>query len=124
MRVLDLRHAKASRDCKLANGPIHDQAARPPLSPLNKRERSFLQAIRKPSISVSVVFRPRLSRTAPAASAGGTPMALSTWEAATLPEEQAEPEDAAIPARSRPIRAVSALTPGTANKVVLGSRSA
>ena len=34
------------------------QAARPPLSPLDKRETSFLQALRKPSISVSVVFRP------------------------------------------------------------------
>src|SRR5262249_1251855 len=105
-----------------ASNPV--QAARPPLPPLNKRETSFLQAIRTVSISVSVVFRPMLNRTATAASAGAIPMALSTWEAATLPEEHAEPDEAAIPARSRAIRAVSAFRPGTANRVVLGSRSA
>src|SRR5262249_32585014 len=98
------------------------QAAKPPSCPLNKRETSFLQAIRTAPISVSVVFRPMLNRTAPAASAGATPMALSTCEAVTLPDEQAAPDEAAIPARSRAIRAVSAFWPGTANKVVLGSR--
>ena len=39
-----------------------------------------------------------------------------------MPEEQAEPEDTAIPARSKPITAVSALRPGTVNRVVLGRR--
>ena len=50
-------------------------------------------------------------------------MAASTCEGATLPEEQAAPEDTATPSRSRAITAVSALMPGTANSVVLGSRS-
>ena len=51
-------------------------------------------------------------------------MAASTCEGLTLPDEQAEPEDTAIPLRSKAIMAVSAFSPGTANKVVLGSRSA
>ena len=50
-------------------------------------------------------------------------MAVTTCEAVTLPDEQAEPDEAAIPARSRAIRAVSVLQPGTANRVVFGSRS-
>src|SRR3979411_27115 len=69
--------------------PHQDQAARPRFSPLDKRETSLLQAIRKASISASVVFRPRLSRTAPAASSGAAPMAVTTCEAVTLPDEQA-----------------------------------
>ena len=51
-------------------------------------------------------------------------MAASTCEAVTLPEEQAEPDETAMPLRSKAIMAVSALTPGTANSVVLGSRGA
>src|SRR6266581_2582924 len=61
---------------------------------------------------------------APRASAGPKPMAASTCEGWTLPEEQAAPEETATPSRSSAITAVSAFTPGTANKVVLGSRSA
>ena len=34
-------------------------------------------------------------------SSGGTPIAASTWLGATLPDEQAEPEDTATPSRSR-----------------------
>jgi hypothetical protein len=49
-------------------------------------------------------------------------MASSTCEGCTLPEEQAEPEETAIPARSNPITAVSALRPGTVNSVVFGNR--
>ena len=49
-------------------------------------------------------------------------MAARTCEAATLPEEQAPPEDRAKPLRSKAISAVSALTPGPATSVVLGSR--
>ena len=37
-------------------------------------------------------------------------MAESTWDGWTLPEEQAEPEDTAMPSRSKPITAVSALS--------------
>ena len=44
---------------------------------------------------------PRLTRTAPRASSGGTPMAASTWEGWTLPDEQAAPEDTAMPSRSK-----------------------
>src|ERR1700732_2150735 len=76
------------------------------------------------STSASEVDQPRLSRTAPWAISGPNPMASSTCEGCTLPEEQAEPEDTAIPARSKPITAVSALRPGTVNSVVLGSRGA
>ena len=63
-------------------------------------------------MSASVVDQPRLSRTAPWASSGPNPMASSTCDGWTLPEEQAEPDDTAIPARSKPITAVSALQPG------------
>ena len=51
-------------------------------------------------------------------------MAASTCEGWTLPEEQAAPEDTATPSRSKAMTAVSAFMPGTANSVVLGSRSA
>ena len=44
--------------------------------------------------------------------------------AATLPDEQAAPDDTATPSRSKAITAVSAFRPGTANSVVLGSRGA
>ena len=49
-------------------------------------------------------------------------MAARTCEGWTLPDEQAEPEDTAIPPRSKPITAVSAFIPGTVNSVVFGSR--
>src|SRR5262249_24760490 len=101
-----------------------DQAARPLFSPLDKRETSFLQALRKASISAAVVSGPRLTRIAPPASPGSAPMAARTWEAVTFPDEQADPDETAMPSRSRAIRAVSALHPGTANSVVFGSRSA
>ena len=73
-------------------------------------------------MSASVVDQPRLSRTAPCASSGPKPMASTTCDGWTLPEEQAEPDDTAIPARSKPITAVSARSPGTANKTVFGNR--
>ena len=74
-------------------------------------------------MSDSVVVGPRLTRTAPRASAGATPMAASTCEGWTLPDEQAAPEDTATPSRSKAMTAVSAFMPGTANRVVLGRRS-
>ena len=73
-------------------------------------------------MSASEVDQPRLSRTAPWASSLPNPMAARTCEGWTLPDEQAEPEDTAIPPRSKPITAVSAFSPGTVNRVVLGSR--
>ena len=75
-------------------------------------------------MSASEVDQPRLSRTAPWASSRPNPMAARTCEGWTLPDEQAEPEDTAIPPRSKPITAVSALSPGTVNRVVLGRRGA
>ena len=73
-------------------------------------------------MSASEVDQPRLIRTAPLASSGPAPMASKTCEGCTLPEEQAEPEETATPARSKPITAVSAFSPGTVNSVVFGRR--
>src|SRR5665213_1695144 len=90
---------------------------------LGSDEIIVFQAFSSRSTSASLVLQPRLMRTAPRESAGSTPIAASTCEACTLPDEQAEPEDTAISLRSNAIIAVSALMPGTANKVVLGSRA-
>src|SRR6266566_227226 len=95
-----------------------------PSDPLTNDPETLIQASLKRSISDSVVLGPRLTRTAARASCAGTPMAESTCEGWTLPEEQAAPEETAIPSRSNAITAVSAFIPGTANRVVLGSRSA
>ena len=72
-------------------------------------------------MSAADVDQPRLSRTAPCARSPGNPIAASTCDGWTLPEEQAEPDDTAIPARSKPITAVSALIPGTVKRVVFGN---
>jgi len=42
-------------------------------------------------------------------SSGATPMAVSTWDWVTLPEEQAEPDETAMPSRSKFISRVSAV---------------
>src|SRR5688500_14950230 len=68
---------------------------------------SLPQAFRNVSISASVVECPRLSRIAPRVSSASIPMAASTWEGVTLPDEQAAPEETATPSRSRAITAVS-----------------
>ena len=75
-------------------------------------------------MSDSVVVAPRLTRTAPRAMAGSTPMAASTCDGWTFPDEQAAPEDTETPSRSKAMMAVSAFAPGRAKSVVLGSRSA
>ena len=54
--------------------------------------------------------------------AGATPMAARTWDAATLPDEQADPEEIAIPWRSSAISRVSAEKSGNAKALVLGRR--
>src|SRR3546814_2302813 len=51
-------------------------------------------------------------------------MAASTWEGCTLPDEQAEPELTATPARSSAMIWVSAGRPANATQEVLGSRGA
>src|SRR5580693_9621609 len=94
-----------------------------PACPLDNAVASFLQAPRKLSTSVSVLLQPRLKRTAPRVSAGETPMAARTWEGWTLPDEQAAPDDTAIPSRSKEMTAVSAFMPSAAKRVVFGSRS-
>src|SRR5579864_3282934 len=94
------------------------------LCPLDNAVASFLQAPRKRPISASVVLQPRLTRTAPRVSAGETPIAARTWDGCTLPDEQAAPDETAMPSRSKAITAVSAFMPGAANSVVLGSRLA
>src|SRR5438105_2728017 len=82
----------------------------------------FETAIKR-STSSSVVFQPRLTRMAPLTISGARPMAASTCDLATLPEEQAEPEEIAIPSRSNAMSNVSASTPGQHKHVVFGSRS-
>src|SRR5262245_28034231 len=90
---------------------------------LSSAADTLIQACTKRSTSGSVVVGPVLTRTAARASCGGTPIAASTWDGCTLPEEQAAPEDTATPSRSKAMTAVSAFMPGTANRVVFGSRS-
>src|SRR5260221_3760164 len=95
-----------------------------PSDPLTNDPETLIQASIKRSISDSVVLGPRLTRTAACASCAGTPMAESTCEGWTLPDEQAAPEETAIPSRSNAITAGFAFIPGTADKGVFGSRSA
>ena len=59
----------------------------------------------------------------PSAKVGSTPMAARTCDRLTLPDEQAEPDDRAMPRRSKAISAVSALRPGMAKAKVFGNRS-
>src|ERR1700719_3974305 len=93
-----------------------------PAWPLDNAVASFLQAPRHLSMSASVVAQPRLKRTAPRVSEVETPMAARTWEGWTLPDEQAAPDDTAMPSRSKEMTAVSAFMPSTAKRVVFGSR--
>ncbi len=51
---------------------------------------------------------------------GATPIAASTCEGATLPDEQAEPEEAATPPRSSRISSVAASNPGAAKAQRVG----
>src|ERR1700681_4189322 len=82
---------------------------------LSSDETTFIHAFSSISTSASVVLQPRLTRTAPRVSSAATPLAARPLDACTFPDEQAEPEDAAIPLRSKAIIAVSAFTPGSAN---------
>src|ERR1700735_1710792 len=92
--------------------------------PLDNAPYAFLHAFWNRSTSSSVVVHPTLTRKAAWVKGGAKPIPSSTWEAWTFPDEQAAPEDTATPSRSSDIIAVSALTPGTANIVVFGSRGA
>src|SRR5580693_6068737 len=83
---------------------------------------TLANAVEKRSTSASVDAQPRLRRMAPRANSGRTPIAASTCDGDTLPDEHAEPELTATPARSSAIISVAASTPGTAKQTVLGSR--
>ena len=83
----------------------------------------LVQAVANKSKSFSADSHPRLSRIAHLARSAGTPIAASTWLGATLPDEQADPEDTATPARSSAITSVSAGTPGIAKHSVCGKRA-
>ena len=61
---------------------------------------------------------------APSASSRGTPMATSTCDGSTAPVEQAEPPEAATPARSRCMSSASLSAPATATLSTCGARSA
>ena len=63
------------------------------------------------STSAAVLQRPRVKQSEPSASAGVQPMARSTCEGVWVREAQAEPDEAAIPARSRSSSTLSAFTP-------------
>ena len=65
------------------------------------------------STSDSAEFQPKLARKAQRDNSSPTPMAASTCEGFTLPEEQAAPELSITPSRSSAIKAVSADTPGS-----------
>src|ERR687889_1643642 len=91
---------------------------------LYKVPTTLSHASAKRITSSFVVDHPKLTRKTPSARAGSTPMASSTCDRLTFPDEQAEPEDRATPARSKAINAVSALRPGMAKAKVLGNRSA
>ena len=74
-------------------------------------------------MSASVVDQPRLSRTAPWARSGPTPIAASTCDGWTLPDEQAEPGGYRDTRRDRSrSRRFRPSAPGTVNRVVFGSR--
>ena len=75
------------------------------------------------STSASLLPCPRLNRTAPRARSLGTPMAISTCEGSTAPVEQADPPEAATPARSRCMSRASLSAPGTATLSTCGARS-
>jgi hypothetical protein len=55
---------------------------------------------------------------------GTISVAASKWAGCTLPEEQAAPEETAIPSSSKVMTAVSAFMPSTPNNVVFGRRPA
>src|ERR1700682_4664838 len=76
------------------------------------------------SMSAEVVWRPRLKRRLARASSGGKPMAVSTCDGSTAPEEQAAPVEQARPFKSSAMRRASPSTPGKTRFVVFGVRGA
>ncbi len=73
-------------------------------------------------MSAAVVWRPRLKRRLARASSAGRPMAVSTCEGSTAPDEQAAPVEQARPFRSSAMTKASPSMPGKVMFVVLGVR--
>src|SRR5690606_12920109 len=69
-----------------------------------------------------VVYLPTVTRKAPSVSSLGKPTARSTWAGSSEPEVQAEPAEAAMPAKSRLSSSDSPSTPGKLKWALLGSR--
>ena len=124
----------ANRLDRLANGRhlLHPQRFQGPrvefdgfqaacISPGAIRFSTSCQALANISMSDLVDSQPKLIRIAAWASAGGAPIAARTWLGPTLPEEHAEPDDTATPAKSRAITRVSAEVPATATQSVWGN---
>src|SRR5256712_11720442 len=74
------------------------------------------------STSSSVFSLPNENRSAATPRSRGTPIAVRTCDGSTAPVEQAEPEEQAIPARSRCIRSASLSVPGIDTLVTCGAR--
>src|SRR5216684_6016617 len=108
-------------------GELHEWAMAS-LRQVGESSRSWATAagttFKAKSMSAEVVWRPRLKRRLARASSGGKPMAVSTCEGSTAPEEQAAPVEQARPLRSRAMRRASPSTPGKIRFVVLGARGA
>src|SRR5687768_14379359 len=74
------------------------------------------------STSASVFAAPRLNRIEFCVRCTGRPIALSTCDGSSVPDEQAEPVDTAIPARSSAINSDSASTRSKLILLVFGTR--
>src|SRR5687768_9713068 len=74
------------------------------------------------STSASVLAAPRLNRIEFCVRCAGKPIAFSTCDGSSVPDEQAEPVDTATPARSNPMRSDSASIRSKLTFVVFGTR--
>src|ERR687895_429774 len=75
------------------------------------------------SISSSVLLAPRLKRIEFCVRCSGKPIAFSTCDGSSVPEEHAEPVDTATPARSSAISSDSASIRSKLMLVVFGTRA-
>ena len=76
--------------------------------PARRASRATARSMRRNCSILVVVPSPRLTRIALPAMPAGTPIAASTWDGPTLPDEQAAPALTATPARSSAMIWVSA----------------
>ena len=92
------------------------------MCPLHSAFASLLRAARKHDIGLTGAPTQALAHSAAQERWGNLHSRI--WEGHTLPEEQAAPEETAMPSRSKAMTAVSAFMPSTANNVVFGRRPA